>query len=109
MTAPQPSYQSAVYRRCEDQGVGDAVAYDARAATNLNDVTYDLRGRIGTSRLRILKVAGQRLHECMIDRRSFRGEQHWPLFAGKVIWQDEMMEIVREDQVASRTRIVPGE
>src|SRR4029077_4677644 len=85
---------------------GDAVAYDAGTASHLDDMAYDLGGRSSGARLRINEVAGQSLKKFLIERRSLGGDEHWPLFAREIVWQDEAVEIIRDDEVTSRTRII---
>ena len=64
-------------------------------------------GRSSSSRLRISQVARQRLNKSLIKRRSVRREEHWALFAREIIWQDEAMEMIGDDEVTSRTRKIP--
>jgi len=83
-------------------------AYDAGAASHLDDMAYNLGGRSSGARLRISEVAGQSLNKFLIERRSLGRDEHWPLFTRKIIRQDETVENIRDDQVTSGTRIIPG-
>ena len=64
-------------------------------------MTDNLGGRSSPSCLRIRNVAGQSIDDTCIERRSLRRHQRGSLFAMKIIRDDDVMKLIRNDQIAA--------
>jgi len=64
-------------------------------------MTDNLGSRSSGSCLRILNVAGKGINDPCIERRSFRRHQRGALFAMKIIRDDDVMKLIRNDQIAA--------
>ena len=116
MTRPQAGAAAGLHDVVLKHGVaiverdGDAVAHDAGAAGHLDDMADHLGGgrRSGARGLGKLNVSGQGLDDAGIKRCASRRDQRWALVAVEIAGHHDAMQLIRDDQVDARPRIVAG-